>query len=215
MKINEVEKRVQITKKNIRFYEQEGLLHPERNKENGYREYSEEDVDVLLKIKFLRKLSLPIEEIRMIQSKKLSLHDALRRHLITLEHEERNLQEICELCRIISKEEIFYETLDASFYLERIGKMEEKGVRFMDVNELDKRKKRNSIGAGLFFIALMVLLEAMFVWGFAADPMEAPPIPIMIVLWLIPLAVIGGIIVVMKERMKEIEGGEENEAAKY
>ena len=93
MKINEVEKRVQITKKNIRFYEQEGLLHPERNKENGYREYSEEDVDVLLKIKFLRKLSLPIEEIRMIQSKKLSLHDALRRHLITLEHEERNLQE--------------------------------------------------------------------------------------------------------------------------
>lgn len=215
MKINEVEKRVQITKKNIRFYEQEGLLHPDRNKENGYRDYSEEDVDVLLKIKFLRKLSLPIEEIRMIQSKKLSLHDALRRHLITLEHEERNLQEICELCRIISKEEIFYETLDASFYLERIGKMEEKGVRFMDANELDKRKKRNSIGAGLFFIALMVLLEAMFVWGFAADPMEAPPIPIMIVLWLIPLAVIGGIIVVMKERMKEIEGGEENEAAKY
>lgn len=215
MKINEVEKRVQITKKNIRFYEQEGLLHPERNKENGYREYSEEDVDVLLKIKFLRKLSLPIEEIRMIQSKKLSLHDALRRHLITLEHEERNLQEICELCRIISKEEIFYETLDASFYLERIGKMEEKGVRFMDVNELDKRKKRNSIGAGLFFIALMVLLEALFIWGFATDPMEAPPIPVMIVLWLIPLAVIGGTIVVIKERMKEIEGGEENEAAKY
>lgn len=38
MKINEVEKRVEISKKSIRFYEQEGLLHPERNKENGYRD---------------------------------------------------------------------------------------------------------------------------------------------------------------------------------
>ena len=56
MKINEVEKRVEISKKSIRFYEQEGLLHPERNKENGYRDYSEEDVNILLKIKFLRKL---------------------------------------------------------------------------------------------------------------------------------------------------------------
>ena len=76
MKINEVEKRVEISKKSIRFYEQEGLLHPERNKENGYRDYSEEDVNILLKIKFLRKLSLPIEEIRRIQSKRLTLEDA-------------------------------------------------------------------------------------------------------------------------------------------
>lgn len=215
MKINEVEKRVQISKKNIRFYEQEGLLHPGRNKENGYRDYVEEDVETLLKIKFLRKLSLPIEEIRMIQNKKLTLQDALRRHLITLEHEERNLQEICELCRMISKEELFYENLDASSLLEKIGKMEQEGVRFMNVSEQDRKKKRNSLGAGLLFIALMLLVEAMFIWGFAADPTEAPPIPIMIVLWFIPLAVVGGIIAVMKERMKEIEGGEENEAAKY
>ena len=36
MKINEVEKIIGITKKNIRFYEKEGLLSPCRNKENGY-----------------------------------------------------------------------------------------------------------------------------------------------------------------------------------
>ena len=47
MKINEVEQLVGITKKNIRFYENQGLLHPDRNKTNGYREYSDEDVTCL------------------------------------------------------------------------------------------------------------------------------------------------------------------------
>ena len=49
MKINEVEQQVNITKKNIRFYEQQGLLNPRRNTENGYRDYSKEDVDELKK----------------------------------------------------------------------------------------------------------------------------------------------------------------------
>ena len=40
MKINQVEELVGITKKNIRFYEEQGLLNPDRNPENGYREYS-------------------------------------------------------------------------------------------------------------------------------------------------------------------------------
>ena len=67
MKINEVETRVGITKKNIRFYEEKGLLNPERNSENGYREYSDEDVAMLQKIKLLRQLSIPIEEILKLQ----------------------------------------------------------------------------------------------------------------------------------------------------
>ena len=41
MKINEVETLAGITKKNIRFYEEQKLLNPKRNVENGYRVYSE------------------------------------------------------------------------------------------------------------------------------------------------------------------------------
>lgn len=215
MKINEVEKRAQITKKSIRFYEQEGLLHPDRNKENGYRDYSERDVEILLKIKFLRKLSLPIEEIKMIQSKRLTLEDALKRHLITLEREEKNLHKISELCRMISKEDVSYDTLDASACLERIGEMEQEGVRFMNVSEQDKKKKRYSIVAGMLFIGLMVFTEILMTWAYLTEPDGAPPIFLMIFLWLIPFAFILGTVAVMRERLKEIEGGEENEAAKY
>ena len=40
MKINEVEAAVGVTKKNIRFYEEEGLISPRRESGNGYRSYS-------------------------------------------------------------------------------------------------------------------------------------------------------------------------------
>ena len=64
MKINQVEELVGITKKNIRFYEEQGLISPERNRDNGYREYSLKDVELLNKIKLLRSVDVPIEEIR-------------------------------------------------------------------------------------------------------------------------------------------------------
>ena len=57
-----------ITKKNIRFYEDQGLLKPHRNSQNGYREYGPREVEQLKQIKLLRKLGVPIEEIRQMQS---------------------------------------------------------------------------------------------------------------------------------------------------
>ena len=87
MKISQVEELVGITKKNIRFYEDEGLLSPERDPENGYREYSLMDVDELMKIKFLRKLSVPLEDIRKVQKKELSLSMCLEKQSINLKNE--------------------------------------------------------------------------------------------------------------------------------
>ena len=55
MLIREVEERCGISKKNIRFYEQQGLLQPKRNASN-YREYEEADLIVLKKIILLKKM---------------------------------------------------------------------------------------------------------------------------------------------------------------
>lgn len=65
MKIKQVEELVGITKKNIRFYEEQGLLEVKRA-ENGYREYGLKDVERLQQIRLLRKLSIPIEDMRQM-----------------------------------------------------------------------------------------------------------------------------------------------------
>ena len=49
MTIKEVEKKLNITRANIRFYEKEGLLQPKRC-DNEYRDYSEDDLKRLEKI---------------------------------------------------------------------------------------------------------------------------------------------------------------------
>ena len=49
MNIKEIEERSGLTRANIRYYEQEGLLAPAR-RENKYRDYSEEDLETLLRV---------------------------------------------------------------------------------------------------------------------------------------------------------------------
>ena len=61
MKIKQVEELVGITRKNIRFYEEQGLLNVERA-ENGYREYHTADIARLQEIKLFRKMDISIEK---------------------------------------------------------------------------------------------------------------------------------------------------------
>ena len=65
MKIKQVEELVGITSKNIRFYESQGLLTPERA-DNGYREYHQDNIEVLKKIKLLRKIGISVEDIKSV-----------------------------------------------------------------------------------------------------------------------------------------------------
>ena len=55
MHIKDVEQRTGLSRANIRYYEQEGLVHPARRK-NGYRDYSPDDLETLLRIRLLRRL---------------------------------------------------------------------------------------------------------------------------------------------------------------
>lgn len=71
MLINEVSKKTGLTKKAIDYYTNKGLVNPEVL-ENGYRDYSEGDLETLRKISVLRKLSLGIDEIKLVLSKNSS-----------------------------------------------------------------------------------------------------------------------------------------------
>lgn len=65
MFIKEVCRMTGLTKKAIEYYEKKGLIAP-AVEENGYRNFSEEDVKRLKEISVLRKLGLSIAEIREV-----------------------------------------------------------------------------------------------------------------------------------------------------
>lgn len=79
MTIKEVEEQTGLTRSNIRFYEKEKLIEPSRNDKNGYRDYSEKDVDNIKKIAYLRTLEISIEDIRNIISDKAPLAEIIKK----------------------------------------------------------------------------------------------------------------------------------------
>ena len=139
MKINEVEALVGITKKNIRFYEEKGLLSPSRNSENGYRDYGEAEVAALQRIKLMRKLGVPIEEIRRMQEGTQTVGDGMRRHLVTLERERQNLEESVRLCELLQERTEPLRELDAQNVLGELEKLEKAGATFPNKQQQDVR----------------------------------------------------------------------------
>ncbi len=69
MQINEVIQRVDLTKRAIKYYEEQGLLSVHKD-ENGYRNYTEEDVAILKEICVYRKLGISIKDIKILLEKK-------------------------------------------------------------------------------------------------------------------------------------------------
>ncbi len=120
MTIKELEERTGMTRANIRYYEQEGLLAPAR-KENGYRSYSEEDCEDLLKIKLLRQLQFSLQEIRDLQDGTLSLTQAMEGRSALLERESSELLSARDVCRTIEREVPDYAALDPQVYLRQLS----------------------------------------------------------------------------------------------
>lgn len=217
MKINEMEALVGITKKNIRFYEEEGLLCPQRNSENGYRNYGDAEVEVLRRIKLLRKLGLPIDEIRSLQSGRLTVADAMRRHQVTLEREEHNLRQAQLLCSRLEQDAPSLDALDAAGLLAEMEQMEQEGTTFMNKQKHDTKRRRYiaPVAISVIMALLMAGLIWLFLWAFATDPAGAPPLPLLALFLAIPALVILGVTIALCQRIREIGKGEEDDASKY
>ena len=67
MLIHEVCKKCSLTKKAVEYYIEAGLISP-FVQENGYRDFSVKDVDLLRKISILRNLGLSVSEIKSVFS---------------------------------------------------------------------------------------------------------------------------------------------------
>ena len=217
MKINEVEAAVGVTKKNIRFYEEEGLISPRREPGNGYRSYSEADVERLRRIKLLRKLDVPLAEIRQMLEGECTLADGMTRQLERLNTRRADLDEAVNFCTLLQKEPVSLNELDVEQTLARLTAREEQGVTFVNIERTDQKTRRirgACIGAALF-VTMMAFIMAVMGWAIYTDPQDAPPLPLLVVMFGIPAGCIVGTLKVLLDRIEEIRKGEEDAYRNY
>lgn len=213
LKIKQVEELVGITKKNIRFYEEQGLLEVKRAA-NGYREYSMKDVKRLQEIKLLRKLSVTIDDMRQIFKGGKSLKSCIEYQVEAMERQKKNIGQIQFFCEQLLHDDLLLENLDAVLCLEKMERMEKEGTNFMDIKKTDIRRKRllGAVLGACVMVALMAAAIAFLLWASSEDPIPVGWLAFFIGLLVI---VIIGIILALAGRIKEIKGGEQDEASKY
>ena len=113
MQIREVEEATGLSRSNIRYYEKEELFVPERDPNNGYKEYSSENVEDIKKIAFLRTLGVSVEDIRHVIRGEIPLQTVIARQADVLDAQIREQTQARALCsQMLSREHLDYEHLD-------------------------------------------------------------------------------------------------------
>ncbi|WP_277407390.1 MerR family transcriptional regulator [Lacrimispora xylanisolvens] len=122
MNIKEVEQRTGVSAQNIRFYEKAELFSTKRNPDNGYREYSENDVRILKVIKMLRMLDMPLEQIKLVLREKENLSNSLDKQQHILEKRISDDKNAIEFCKALKKKQITIDELNVEEYLQSMEK---------------------------------------------------------------------------------------------
>lgn len=214
MFINEVCHIVGLSKKSIRYYEEHGLLSPSRNIDNDYRIYSGEDIIKLKKIKFLRELGVTIKELEQLNARTLTLQECMSERVRKIVNEEENYQKIKNICLEIATSNEEFENFNISNYYETVNILNKEGFT---MHKPTTSKAKKIIGATIssLIFAILILFIPIMITYFQFTELDAIPWFIYYFIMIIFLFPISGIIYNLITRIKEVIGGEEDEASKY
>lgn len=120
MNIKAAEELSGVSRQNIRFYEREGLLNPDRNSENGYREYQQKHIETLKMIRAMRMLDMPLDQIKLVLEGSISPAKAAKEQRQKLKAQQEQLSAAIRFCEEWSA----FQTMEAVNVDEMISRME-------------------------------------------------------------------------------------------
>lgn len=92
-RVNELAVLANISTRTLRYYDQIGLLTPERADSNGYRIYGQVQIDRLQEILFYRELGFPLEEIKQfLECPDFDKEKSLESHLSALLNKKERIE---------------------------------------------------------------------------------------------------------------------------
>lgn len=214
MFINEVEHIVGLSKKSIRYYEENGLLNPSRNKENDYRVYNEEDIKKLKIIKFLRELGVSIKELKELSKKEITLQECMTEQLKKINNEEEKYQRVKRICEELSESNESFDNINISEYFKEVNILNKEGFTMRNTKTSKSKKIIGAIIPSIIFGVLILFIPAIITYFQFTESEKIPWIMFWFIMLFFIVPIIG-LIYNLIVRIKEINGGEEDEASKY
>lgn len=172
MQMKEVEEKTGLARSHIRFYEKQNLITPARKNENGYREYSREDVQNIRKIAYLRTLGISIEEIRNIVYGKSDFREVLILQEKELERQRVELESAQKLCRkMLQDEKLSYQNLNVEQYMSEVDNYWKDNIWKL---KADAAGTVYNLGTGRVWMGITILSLLIAICSFAFLPDKIP-----------------------------------------
>lgn len=133
MKINDVERMTGLTQKAIRLYEAKGLVDIARD-DNGYRNYSCNDIETLKVIKLLREVGVTLTDIKLYLFGVITLDELI----------DKRKKEIVGQAGKNSEQYLFCENIENAI----VGKKTEIDIDFTETEEI-KQKSYGALSVGI------------------------------------------------------------------
>lgn len=202
MKITEVAKELNMTTRNIRFYEEEGLIQIGRS-DNNYREYNDNDVERLREIKILRGIGVPIIDIKAYLKKEKTLKEITALRLSELQTQVKDAKLLCQICEMIYENEMPLTTFTTQKYQEALNSYKnqktnhEYGQLLSEDWRLKIDKKNMLKIFCLSFIPLLFLIVMIstFMSSLIQFPLESNPIIFYILIFLLTFLIDGCLVI--------------------
>lgn len=214
MVISEVEHIVGLSKKSIRYYEENGLLNPKRNIDNSYRIYDEEDIAKLRIIKFLRELDVPIRDLKLLNEGKITLQKCMEDRIKKISEQEKSYIKVKNMCEEIKKSNDSFQDINITKYFQEMNTLNKEGFTLRNVKTTKTKKIWGAIISSFIFSIFFVFLVAIISYFQFTEKDKIPWLIYSFLMFIFSIPIIG-IIVNLIARIKEINGGEEDEASKY
>ena len=162
----------------------------------------------------MRKMDSPVEEIKAVLDEQTVLRECLEQHIDLLESERDKLANMQQLAAGMMKAGCTIGNLNTDDWLDQMENMEKEGIDFVDLSKVDVRMKKKLgavAGGGVVFVWMLFILSVLL-WMNRTDSM---PVGLLVFFIVATVGVMAGVIAALRSRLQEIEGGEEDEAAKY
>ncbi len=152
-KVYEVSKIAGISRRTLQYYDEQGVL-PVMRSEEGYRLYSEDDLERMWEILIYKEMKLELEEIRsLMDSSEEEKEQYLKKHICQEEQKIREHEDVIALTTYVLREgipDLKEEQQISETYVERIARLKEIWIdREGDIEEKSQNKQIDPPGKGL------------------------------------------------------------------
>ena len=154
MRIQKILEVTNLSKKAVYFYIKEGLINPDKNDENGYYDFSEEDLNKLQIINNLRKIGMSIQDI-----KELFVYPSLTNFFM---HRQIN-----NLKKALSEQ---IEQLQTAYYfIDKLPNNATPGNLDFSLEPLHKAQDKNNSMLDQYFPSIDSRMIAILIWAAFTD----------------------------------------------